>query len=185
MNTFLALTASPARLLASVLLAGGVVTSSFAAPPPSAEVRRFADFLYRSAPLCEAQPARRCVDVGWAFADRDGDGRVSAPELEAVRGDLRSWLSWPENGIRPQERRGVQLGLMVVEAVGLSYLVDSYDADGDGALSRAELLSDVRLDGRPLGKVLQDPDAVDWDGVKRKLGALAPMLGGLGASSAP
>lgn len=174
-------TISVPLVVATSLLAISLTSVSLAAPPPAPEVRRFADFLGHSAPLCETRPAKQCVDVGWTFADRDGDGRVSAPELEAVRGDLRSWLKWPENGIAPAERRGVLFGLMIVETLGLSYLVDSYDLDGDGALSRSELLSDVRLDNRPLGKVLQDPDAVDWNGVKRKLGALAPMLGGLGA----
>lgn len=175
--------AVPARRFAAVaLLLAGFSAGTLAAAPPAPEARRFAEFLSRSAPLCEVQPAQRCVDVGWTFADRDRDGRLTATELDAVRGDLRSWLRWPENGIAPEERRGVLFGLMVVETVGLSFLVDSYDLDGDGALSRAELLSDVRLDGRPLGTVLQDRDAVDWDGVKRKLGALAPALGGLGTS---
>ena len=143
---------------------------------PSATARAFAAFLGQASPVCLRDAARRCVEAGWRFADRDRDARVSAAELETVRTELREWLTWPDNGIRPQEKRGVLIGLIVVESLGLPRLVESYDTDGDGALSRAELLSDVRLDERPLGEVLSDSDAVDWGSLRTRLGALAPAL---------
>ena len=143
---------------------------------PSAAARAFAAFLGQASPLCLSQAARRCVEAGWRFADRDRDARVSPAELEAVRQELRAWLSWQDNGIRPHEKRAVLLGLMVVETLGLPRLVESYDADGDGALSRAELLSDVRLDERPLGEVLSDSSAVDWGSLRTRLGALTPAI---------
>ncbi len=152
---------------------------------PSASARAFAAFLGKTSPVCQRAAAPRCVDAGWRFADRDRNGRVSAEELETVRVELRDWLSWTDNGIRPAEKRGVLLGLMVVEAVGLARLVESYDTNGDGALSRTELLSDVRLDERPLGEVLSDSGSVDWDSLRNRLGALAPALGGLVPKDAP
>ena len=152
---------------------------------PSAAARGFAAFLGQASPLCLRAAARRCVEAGWRFADRDRNGRVDAAELEAVRGELRDWLAWPGNGIAPHEKRAVLLGLMVVEAVGLARLVESYDADSDGALSRAELLSDVRLDERPLGEVLSDSQAVDWNALRNRLGAVAPALGTLAPTPAP
>ena len=148
-------------------------------PGPSAAARAFAAFLGQSAPVCVREAARRCVDAGWRFADRDRNGRLTVGELEAVRVELREWLAWRDNGIRPQEKRGVLLGLMVVEAIGLPHLFESYDTDGDGAVSRRELLADVRLDERPLGEVLSDTGSVDWTSVRQRLGALAPALGGI------
>jgi hypothetical protein len=154
-------------------------------PGPSAVVRAFAAFLGQSAPVCLREAARRCVDAGWRFADRNRDGRLTLGEFEAVRRELREWLAWPENGIAPHERRGVLVGLMVVEAIGLPRLFASYDANGDGTISRAELLADVRLDDRPLGKVLSDTNAVDWASVRQRLGALAPALGNIAPTPAP
>jgi len=158
---------------------------ALAAPPsaaqqaPSASVRDFARFLALASPLCQRQAARSCVDVGWRFADRDRNGRISVAELETVRVELREWLRWPDNGVRPGEKRAVLLGLIVIETIGLDRLVASYDAGADGQLSRKELLSDLRLDGRPLGEIFSDSDAVDWDALRGRLGALAPALGAL------
>ena len=169
-----------AGLLALITAGGPLAAQEVSqAAQPSAAARAFAAFLGQASPLCLRQAARRCVEAGWRFADRDRDARVSASELETVRRELREWLSWGENGIRPGEKRAVLLGLMVVETLGLPRLVESYDADGDGALSRTELLSDVRLDERPLGEVLSDSEAVDWASLRTRLGALAPAIQGL------
>lgn len=155
-------------------------------PAPSASIgaRAFHAFIAESGPLCQRAAARACVEAGWRFADGNRDGRLSLDEAEAVRAGLRAWLTWPDNGIGPAQRASVRLGLMIVEAVGLPRLMESYDADGDGALDRRELLSDVHLDERPLGQVLRDPQAVDWGRIKIRLGALAPALGALGAPPA-
>ncbi len=166
-----------AAVLATALVAAPLAAQQApAAATQSAAARAFAAFLGQASPLCLREAARRCVEAGWRFADRDRDARVTAAELETVRLELRDWLTWPGNGIRPQEERGVRLGLMVVEALGLARLVESYDADGDGALSQAELLTDLRLDARPLGEVLTDSASVDWDSLRVRLGALAPAL---------
>ncbi len=146
---------------------------------PTASVRDFARFLALASPLCQRQAARSCVDVGWRFADRDRNGRISVAELEDIRLELRDWLRWPDNGIRIHEKRAVQLGLIVVETIGLNRLVESYDAGTDGQLSRKELLSDLTLDGRPLGEILGDSEAVDWNALRGRLGAMAPALGAL------
>ena len=170
---------------AAVLGLASVPLQAAQGPGPSAAARAFAAFLGQSAPVCVREAARRCVDAGWRFADRNRDGRLTVGELEAVRGELRDWLTWSGNGIAPQEKRNVLLGLMVVEAIGLPQLFESYDTDGDRAISRAELLADVRLDERPLGAILSDTNSVDWASVRQRLGALAPALGSIAPGAVP
>ena len=45
--------------------------------------------------------------------------------------------------------------------------------------------SDLHLDGRPLGEILSDSKAVDWDALRGRLGALAPALGPLTPNLSP
>jgi len=148
---------------------------------PTAEAKVFGRFLAATGPICQRQSSLLCVDSAWRFADHNGDQNLSLGELTEVRNGLRAWLTWKETEIPPSQRRMIQFGLMLVDGIGLPYLVESYDANGDGAVSRTELLSDVRLDARPLGQVFLDSNAVDWESLKRRLGPIAGALGGLGA----
>ena len=60
--------------------------------------------------------------------------------------------------------------------VGIDNLIASYDTNGDGFLSKEELLADVKLDQRPLPVVLSDPKSVDWDRLAGRAGVAAPLL---------
>lgn len=144
---------------------------------PTAEVLAFDAFLARSTPLCLRRAAVQCVETAWRYVDRDRSRGLSLEELQAVRGEFVSWFRWKEPEIDPGERRRILIGIVVFDLLGLTRLFELYDGDRDGAISWGELLSDVRLDDRPLGKVLSDRDAVDWQSLKRRLGALAPALG--------
>ena len=68
------------------------------------------------------------------------------------------------------------MGLLVIQAVGPDQLFASYDADGDGLLSREEVTADIRLDKRPLPEILSDPSSVDWNGLAARAGDAAPLL---------
>ena len=75
---------------------------------------------------------------------------------------------------------------MVVDIIGLDKLFAGLNTAGNGKLSRAELLADVKLDDRPLGPVLQDPDAVDREALGQRLGRVAPIVQSmLGTSDKP
>ena len=54
-----------------------------------------------------------------------------------------------------------------------------FDEDGNGVVTKSELLADVTLDARPLGKILADPKAVDRAAMARRLGLPLPILNGL------
>ena len=179
MREFPRITGSLAWLALALSLATGPATASRHAPSPEAEA--FDRFLAATSPVCERQSSLLCVDSAWRFADRDSNQGLSLAELNGVRDGLRAWLTWKEEEIPVAQRRMVQFGLLLVDGMGLPYLVASYDTDGDGAVSRTELLSDVSLDARPLGQVLLDSNAVDWEALNRRLGPIAGSLSGLGA----
>jgi hypothetical protein len=157
----------------SSLLALSALGSAQAAPEPP--IVAFDQFVSASDPVCRLQGAPACVDLAWRFADADGNGGLSLDELKALRADLEVWAIWRQADLVPEERSGIALGLWLVDSVGLEYLHAAYDADGDGLISRDELLADVRLDERPIGTVLLDPEAVDHAAIARRLG-LPPTL---------
>jgi hypothetical protein len=144
---------------------------------PSSAARAFARFLQSSAPICLRQPSAACIALGWVYADVDDDGRLSAAELIAVESAVREWFGWRGDDIPSRDRILMALGLWIVGWIGLESLAESYDADGDGLITREELLADIRLDERPLGQVLLDAEAVDRGAVASRLGAFAPVLG--------
>jgi hypothetical protein len=171
--------------LASVMIATLADPASAGAGSPAASraISAFDRFIAESSPVCLKDAAARCVDMAFRFADRDGDGELSLPELQEVRTTLERWVNWKGDGIPQRDRNAIAIGLVVIDAVGLDKLVASYNTDGDGKLSRKELLTDVRLDSRPLGQVLTDPKAVDRQAVAKRLGALSPVVDGMVAKS--
>lgn len=142
----------------------------------AATVLAFDRFVTVAGPVCEHQPARDCIAVAWEFADADGDGALSVAELELVRDALAEWSEQRHDALTRRERSLITFGLWLVDSVGLEHLHASYDADGTGRVSRAELLADVKLDERPLGDILLDPTAVDLKGLAQRLGVLLPLL---------
>jgi hypothetical protein len=143
-----------------------------AAEPP---IVAFDRFIAESNPVCQLRRATDCVDLAWRFADADADQGLSLGELEALRADIEVWAIWRQADLAAHERSGIALGLWLVDSVGLEYLHAAYDADGDGLISRTELLADVHLDDRPIGTVLLDPAAVDHVAIARRLG-LPPTI---------
>jgi hypothetical protein len=135
----------------------------------------FDRFVAASTPVCLHRPAAACVEVGWAFADRDADQGLSVVELEEVRDRLRAWTHWRADDLHATERSLLALGFLVVDGLGIERLHGLYDQDGDGLVDRDELLADVRLDERPLGEVLLDREAVDRAAIAARLG-LPPIV---------
>jgi hypothetical protein len=152
-----------------------MLAAASAGAVPEAPVIAFDRFVRTSDPVCRRDPAPVCVDLAWRFADADGDDGLSIDELRALRADLEVWAIWRQTELAAQERSGIAMGLWLLDVVGLDYLHAAYDADGDGWISRAELLADVRLDQRPLSAILLDPDAVDRSAIVRRLG-LPPAI---------
>lgn len=166
--------------VAVLLLALAATPAAATQHAVTAEALAFDHFLAMTSPVCERQSSVLCVDTAWRAADRDGDRRLSLAEFQSIRDELRAWLTWKGEAVPQAQRRTIQLGLLIVDGIGLPKLLDSYDTDRDGAISRAELLADVSLDARPLGQILLDGAAVDWEALSRRLGPMAGSLTGLG-----
>jgi len=153
--------------------------------PPSPAVLAFDRFMVASSPVCSFEPSRRCVDMGWRFADADHDGTLSLAEIKSVRAALQDWMAWKGDAIPPKNRTGVTLGLIVFDMIGAEKLFATLNTSHTGRLTKAELLADVRLDDRPLGAVLQDPKSVDREDLAKKLGGAAPVVNGMIDDSKP
>lgn len=143
-------------------------------PAATPQVLAFDKFMTQSSPICQKQASQRCVNAGWHYADSNGDKTLSLAEVQAVRAVMNDWLVW-KNGITPREKANLAMGLWVVDSAGLPALFAGYDANGDGRLTQAELLADVRLDQRPLAEVLTDDRAVNRQRFSQRLGPLSKL----------
>ncbi len=144
--------------------------------PPSTEAAEFDVFVRNAGATCLSRPSAECVDSGWLFADRDRDQRLSTAEFQGLRQDLGEWFNWRAPTLTNRERNALSLGMLVIDSLGIDQILNGFDADRDGAVTRPELLADITLDERPLGKVLTDPAAVDRAGVARRFGPAAALL---------
>ncbi len=136
----------------------------------------FDRFMAAAGPVCRQRPAADCVALAWRFADADSDRGLSVAELTAVRKGLEAWVLRHQDELSRPERSSLVLGLLLVDSIGVERLLALYDSDGDGLISRSELLADVHLDRRPLGEVLLDPVAVDRRAIARRLGIPSALL---------
>jgi hypothetical protein len=146
-------------------------------PTPAAyELDRF---INQIRPTCENAPAEMCVAAGFRFADANRDGRLSVDELQRVRNAFGDWMAWRGGTLTDEEQAQAGFATMIVDTLGVPAIVQSYDRDGDGQLTKQEALTDVRLDRRPLAQVLSDPNNVDRVALQQRLGMMGGMAGNL------
>jgi len=144
-----------------------------------AEASRVQSFLNRVQALCTSQPSRVCVDAGWKFAAAAPQRGLSLSDVGELQRNLKTWFAWHQVHLSPRERASVGFGLLMADGIGAVRLHRAFDANGDGLVSQAELLADVALDNRPLGKVLSDPNSVNRARLARRLKLPPILVGGL------
>lgn len=175
----------PPRLFATaVLLAAclaGPALAETKAEPPAPSPEAVQQLVIVGGLLCTEAPARDCIDLGWRFADANRDGVLDLAELRALRRGVLDWAAEAQAHLGTRDRMALGAGRALMAAVPLGTLFDLYDADGDGRLTRVELLADLRLDERPLAAILMDREATDWTAIRARLGQAGALLGLLGA----
>lgn len=179
-NPALAQTASHQQQLAPQQLAQAAPPARVAPQPkppvePTPGALALEKFVRASAAPCQTEASGRCVDLGWAYADRDKNGTLSLAEVETIRDQIVAWNAWKGDTLTPRERANFNMGLWASNSVGINNLFASYDVNGDGKLTKAELLADVTLDQRPLGVVLADEKSVNRQRFASRLGPLQKM----------
>jgi hypothetical protein len=133
-------------------------------------------FARDTGPFCAQASSRLCFERSFRFADADGDGELSLGEMRELKALVLDWTRANRERLAPADRRGILATLAIIDLAGLESLIQSYDTDGNGRLSRAELLADVRLDDRPLPVLVADPGVVDWPRLRGRLGPAGALL---------
>ena len=82
-------------------------SSAYAATDPSALLGRF---LEQATPICQFEPGGVCVELGWQYADGDGDGFITLDEAKEVHGVVQNWASQNQDTLPPRTRASVLLG---------------------------------------------------------------------------
>lgn len=162
--------------VAVAVVAGTTAAAPVGAPTGAPAGRDLERFAAATGPSCAREPARACIDRGFAFVDGDKDGFLSLAEVEAVEKQAEGWAQANAGRLPPAERQKLIMGLLIVQTVGVGQVFASYDADADGRLSEAEATADLRLDERPLPQLLADPGAVNWQQLSSRAGVAAPLL---------
>ena len=164
-------------LLLALLLATPPALAQEGEPPAGAWAVQ--SFIEEAREPCRTMPAQTCVDLGWAFAASDPQRGLTVGDVASLRGMLGEWFAWKQGDLPAREKGSIGMGLMLADGLGMPRVHAAFDADGDGLVSQQELLADVRMDSRPLGEVLADPQAVDRAGLARRLGLPLALLEGL------
>jgi len=168
------------NLLGQVSALAGLVAmaagSAVAAAPAQPDAAALDKFLQTGVPFCMKAQAVQCIDRGFAFADRDGDGKLSVTEVATIEAQVDGWVKANADRVPQPDRQRLVLGLLLVHTMGPEQLVKSYDRDHDGQLSREEVTADIRLDKRTLPEILSDPASIDWGALSARAGDAAPLL---------
>ncbi|MDA0218501.1 MAG: hypothetical protein O3B22_02800 [Proteobacteria bacterium] len=157
----------------ALILPGAATATAQTASPDALLVQQLIDGAREP---CRTQPAQVCVDIGFWFAASDPDRGLSLDDVVLLRQRLGAWFQAYQETLVPRARTGFGLGFLLADGMTIPKLHGSFDSNGDGYVSQAELLADVTLDQRPLGQVLSDPDAVDRVGLANRLGLPPAML---------
>lgn len=160
------------RVALGIAVATGCAAAAEAQEKAVPGVDEVQQYVEKGSPACRQEASSACIGLWWGFIDRNGDGFADASELGAFRQGLDGWLDQGAEILTLKGKASLASGLWLFDRIGPEKLVTWYDGDGDGRLSRDELLADINLDSRPLAEVLADPEGVDKAAVRDRFGVL-------------
>lgn len=163
----------PSRATLGVLTAIGLFA---AATRLATAAPAFEQLIDTATGSCKAAPAEDCIDRTWPLADTDGDGKLSQAEVNALH---RSAAQWVRDRFGSGVRQEQQITLAVLglfSLAGTDAVFGRFDADKDGALTRGEVFTDFRFDGRPFPELVMDPQAVEWPALAARFGQVGMLL---------
>ena len=154
-------------LTAALLLSGTAAAADWA----------FEEFLYETRSVCRYGASTSCLEAAWRFADRNDDDRLALPELIALHEEFFTWADARKSELDQRDASILAMAQLTFASLTPEVLFKGYDSNRDQLLTREELLADVQLDERPIGTVLTDQKAVNWQSVARRLGPIGALLG--------
>ena len=145
-------------------------------PADSRSVQAFID---KASGPCQTKAAQACVDLGMQFAAANPKQGITVADLKLLRQRIGAWYQYHSQEMPARSRASFGLGLMLADGMTMERLHASFDTDHDGRVTQQELMSNVKMDKRPLGDVLADPKAVDRNALAQRLGLLPQLTAGL------
>lgn len=143
---------------------------------PAAAQDAFTGFIIGLRDICAEQPARACTKRVTSYLDVDNDKLVSLQEFQTVQDLAKTAVASKNEGLSATERNLIAIGLMTLQHAKLDKVFASFDADGNGGLSEQELFADFRVDHRPFGDIIADPDSVDWRSFAQRFGKVGFLV---------
>lgn len=170
------------KILIALLLSTSVASAQVPSPQPSGppaaepnESKLMQAFIDKATVPCETKPAQTCVDLAWQFVVSQPKQGMTVADLKRLRARLGTWYDWHQKELPARTRGSIALGMLMADGMTMERLFAAFDTDHNGFVTQKELLADVKMDNRPLGVVLADPNAVDRAGFAKRLG-LPPMM---------
>jgi len=149
---------------------------AMAAATPAAAQDAFTGFITGLRDVCADEPARACTARVTSYLDIDNDKRVSLAEFETVRDLAKTAVANGEKDLSTAERNLISIGLLTLQHAKLDKVFAKFDGDGDGGLSEQEMFADFRVDQRPFGDIVADPDSVDWTTFASRFGKVGFLV---------
>jgi hypothetical protein len=166
-------------MLMSLLLVAPAASAQQPTPINQTDVDAVQTFINSSSAPCQTQPAQTCIDAAWRFAAASPKQGLSVQDAQTLRQRLGNWYAVRQGALQPQERGSIGFGLLMADSLGIPRVHAAFDTNHDGRVSQQELLADVKVDKRPLGEIMKDPNAVDRPGIARRLGLPPALIEGL------
>lgn len=164
---------------ASLVATGMLVLTFSVSTTPAAAQDSFARFITSLRDVCAQDPASACTQRVSNFLDNNQDNQISLQEFEVVRAQATSTVKSPNSGLSKVERSLISMGALTLQNANLAATFANFDSNADGGLSESELFADFKLDHRPLGKIIADPDGVDWARLAGRFGKFGTLFLGL------